>query len=51
MNPFFLCLQGIYPEVAIDVDVSSGEDDVTKKSTGDDAGDGEPLQLSQSLLA
>jgi hypothetical protein len=32
------------------VDVSSGEDDVIKKSTGDDVGDGEPLQLRRSLL-
>jgi hypothetical protein len=32
-------LVGVYPKVAIDVDVSSGEDDVIKKSTGDDAGD------------
>jgi hypothetical protein len=40
MNAFFLCLQGIYPEVAIDVDVPSGEDDVIKKLTSDDARDG-----------
>jgi hypothetical protein len=40
MDLFFLHLQGVYPEVAIDVDVSSGEDDVIKKSIGDDAGDG-----------
>jgi hypothetical protein len=39
MNPFFLCLQGVYPKVAIDVDVSSGEDDVTNKLAGDDVGD------------
>jgi hypothetical protein len=30
----------LYPKVGIDVEVSSGEDDVTKKSAGDDAGDG-----------
>jgi hypothetical protein len=39
MNPFFLHFWGIYLAIDIDVEVSSGEDDVVKKSTGDDARD------------
>jgi hypothetical protein len=33
------------------MDVSSGEDDVTKKSTGDDAGDGRASSAKRLLLA
>jgi hypothetical protein len=49
MNPFFLHLQDVYPEVAIDVDVPSGEDDVIKKSIGDDAGDGGGGSLAEPI--
>jgi hypothetical protein len=49
MNPFHLQTQELYPKDNIDVEVSSGEDDVArldasvdklKKSVGDDAEDG-----------
>jgi hypothetical protein len=51
--------QGLYPKVHIDVEVSSGEDDVMKIDAladkrkaldGDDAESGERLLLSRSLL-
>jgi hypothetical protein len=57
MNFFCLQTQGLYPEVRIDVEVSSGEDDALKsnasagkqkKSADDDMR--EYLQLSRSLL-
>jgi hypothetical protein len=37
---FFLRFYYVYLEVAIDMEVSSGKDNMTKKSAGDDAGDG-----------
>jgi hypothetical protein len=40
MTPFFLQSYDIYPKVDFDVEVSSGDDDVMKKSVGDDARDG-----------
>jgi hypothetical protein len=40
MNLFFMHFYCVYLEVAIDMEVSSGKDNVTKKSAGDDAGDG-----------
>jgi hypothetical protein len=49
-DSLLLPLLGVYPRVAVNMEVSSSEDDVPKKSTGDDAGTGEALQLSRSLL-